>query len=391
MDRRCSGAVVVLWTISACAGAAGVPGQQDTSVFSSTATPSDSTDGEDTDGSTDGSTDGMTSTPSSTADPTDASMTSDPTDADGTDTDAPPPGCGNAIVDPGEDCDLGDANADTGPCKTDCTNQVCGDGFIGPGEGCDDANAVDDDTCSNACVPTSCGDGSINGGGAEQCDDGNGDDGDACPGTCQSAFCGDGFVYAGVETCDTGATTGTCDGDCSAVACGDGFTNAAAGEQCDDGNVDPSDACTAFCLNAFCGDGIVRAGVESCDDGNGNDGDGCSSSCQFEFPDVCEGGNDPGTGSPWVVCAADANSAWVSANSSGNYHPELICQQLGYATVGQWGGTCGNVCGYCEGATSCMATGQQIFDFGAWQGAGNCGADGLGQIMCFTVMWTCVG
>jgi hypothetical protein len=90
------------------------------------------------------------------------------------------------------------------------------------------------------------------------------------------------------------------------------------------------------------------------------------------------------------VCAADATTAWVSANNQGSYHPVLICQQLGYDTVGQWGGTCGNVCGYCEGPTSCDAPGSQFFDSGAWPGFGNCGADGLGELMCLTVMWTCI-
>jgi len=134
-----------------------------------------------------------------------------------------------------------------------------------------------------------------------------------------------------------------------------------------------------------CGDGFLQAGVEQCDDGNGSSGDGCSSTCANEFPNVCDTGNDPGTGAPWVVCAADANSAWISANNSGSYHHVLICQSLGYNGVGQFGGTCGNVCGFCEGATSCAAPGQQVFE-----GSGACGSDGLGELLCFTVMWTCV-
>ena len=63
---------------------------------------------------------------------------------------------------------------------------------------------------------------------------------------------------------------------------------------------------------------------------------------------------------------------------------------VGYSTVGQWGGTCGNVCGFCEGATSCMNTGQMNFNFGNWSGSGNCGSDMLGPIICQTVHWTCV-
>lgn len=57
----------------------------------------------------------------------------------------------------------------------------------------------------------------------------------------------------------------------------------------------------------------------------------------------------------------------------------MLCQDLGYAGVGQIGGTCGNVCGFCQ------ANGQQVFD-----GGGACGQDGLGPLLCVTVHWTCV-
>jgi len=291
------------------------------------------------------------------------------------------------VIDGDEECDLGPDNADTATCKSDCTAQFCGDGFVGPGEGCDDGNPIDGDECSNTCALASCGDGVTQPG--EICDDGNDIDTDECPSACQAATCGDGFVHAGVEECDDAGQSVACDPDCSAASCGDGQQNAVAGEACDDGNGSNDDACPN-CQNAACGDGFVHAGVEQCDDGNGASGDGCSSTCTSEIPNVCDAGNDVGTGAPWVVCAADANWAWVSANTQGNYHPVLICQELGYNTVGEWGGTCGNVCGYCEGPTSCAATGSQYFDSGAWPGFGNCGVDGLGEVMCLTVMWTCV-
>jgi cysteine-rich repeat protein len=44
-------------------------------------------------------------------------------------------------------------------------------------------------------------------------------------------------------------------------SCGDGYLNMAAGEECDDGNNDDTDACRNDCTNAFCGDGVVQ--VES--------------------------------------------------------------------------------------------------------------------------------
>ena len=102
--------------------------------------------------------------------------------------------------------------------------------------------------------------------------------------------------------------------------------------------------------------------------------------------EVCQRGKDIGReSSPWVVCAADERSAWVSADSSGFYHLDLICQELGYAAAGAFGGTCGNVCGYCEGATSCDAPGQRIFD-----GYGDCDVDEWGRRICYTVQWECV-
>jgi cysteine-rich repeat protein len=132
------------------------------------------------------------------------------------------------------------------------------------------------------------------------------------------------------------------------------------------------------------------AGVEECDDGNNVSNDGCTATCEGEFPPVCTEGTDPGTDAPWVVCESNPDFAWISANAEGQFHPVAICESLGYNTVGQYGGTCGNVCGYCQGATSCMAPGNKQFDFGAWNGNGNCGADGLGPIICQTIHWTCV-
>lgn len=66
-------------------------------------------------------------------------------------------------------------------------------------------------------------------------------------------------------------------------ACGDGALNP--GEECDDGNQDPYDACTSECKNAVCGDGYWRMGVggEPCDDGNDVDDDICSNDCKVNY------------------------------------------------------------------------------------------------------------
>jgi cysteine-rich repeat protein len=88
----------------------------------------------------------------------------------------------------------------------------------------------------------------------EGCDDGNLDPADACTAACQLATCGDGILRR-----DLGAGE-------------PGF------EACDDGNDDEEDDCTSECVLLSCGDGVIAAG-EECDDGNREDADGCLNNC----------------------------------------------------------------------------------------------------------------
>ncbi len=106
-------------------------------------------------------------------------------------------------------------------------------------------------------------------------------------------------------------------------------------------------------------------------------------------PEQCDQGVDAHTNSPWVVCEADASEAWISANNGGTYHPEEICKSLGYRTVDMWDGTCGNVCGYCQGPTSCSSHGSKVLNR-TWDGIGNAGADEFGGRIHYTVFWRCV-
>ncbi|NUP12438.1 MAG: DUF4215 domain-containing protein [Polyangiaceae bacterium] len=105
-----------------------------------------------------------------------------------------------------------------------------------------------------------CGDGEVNEEN-EECDDGNNDDGDGC-----SADCLD-------EPAPPDCGDGDLDGD----------------EECDDGNNTNGDGCSAICTEEppppvpCCGDGD-KEGDEECDDGNNDDGDGCSSDCELECP-----------------------------------------------------------------------------------------------------------
>ncbi len=71
--------------------------------------------------------------------------------------------------------------------------------------------------------------------------------------------------------------------------CGDGVTDAANGEECDDGNNDSADNCDRDCSNPVCGNGSMTgpASLEECDDGNTSNGDGCDINCDLE---VCGNG-----------------------------------------------------------------------------------------------------
>lgn len=152
------------------------------------------------------------------------------------------PTCGNGDVDPGEECDDGNATSGDG-CDGECRDETptprCGDGTVDAGEECDDRNTTNGDGCSSTCreepPPASCGDGVRDGG--EECDDGvhNSDTApDACRTDCRTASCGDGVVDGG-ERCDPPgpSCSGTCqvvtvDAAAQLVACQDALVTSAA-------------------------------------------------------------------------------------------------------------------------------------------------------------------
>ena len=246
----------------------------------------------------------------------------------------------------------------TATCRNDCQVRaaLCGDGFMTAPEQCDDANGASGDGCNANCVLETCGDGIVNNGGAEsceppgtatcsdncqarsalcgdgfltapeQCDDANGASGDGCSSSCRLEFCGDGVINdAGAEACEPPGTA-LCNEVCQARTslCGDGFQTPP--EQCEDGNRNNGDGCTANCVAELCGDGVVNndgaeaceppgtatctnecqarialcgdgflASSEQCDDGNALSGDGCSSACTIEVPPACgDGTTNPG-------------------------------------------------------------------------------------------------
>ncbi len=140
------------------------------------------------------------------------------------------PDCGNAVQDPGEECDDGNQSNEDG-CLTNCRLPTCGDGYTWQGhEECDDGNRSNEDDCLNDCTLAACGDGYL-WQGHEECDDGNRISGDGCNADCELEECGDGIVQPG-EDCEPGVTpdrqcttscgsTGTqsCDSGCHWSAC----------------------------------------------------------------------------------------------------------------------------------------------------------------------------
>jgi hypothetical protein len=165
-------------------------------------------------------------------------------------------------------------------------------------------------------IPHYCGDGDTDAQ-QETCDDGppaqgcslnaqgvpqgdcTADNADACLVTCDLNVCGDGIVNPLAEACDDGVNdsvygeVGGCAAGCIAAPyCGDTAINGT--EQCDDGNVNDSDACLSTCQSNACGDGFVRypngSGVgTNCDEGQEN-----SAYCDYDtecgtvcLPEAC--------------------------------------------------------------------------------------------------------
>ncbi|MCA9602705.1 MAG: proprotein convertase P-domain-containing protein [Myxococcales bacterium] len=95
--------------------------------------------------------------------------------------------------------------------------------------------------------------------------------------------CGDGMCSASAgESCKTCAE----DCECAETVCGDALCDLANGETCDGC---PSD-CGSLpqCKVGVCGDGVIASeGKEECDDGNFNSFDGCSALCKVEPMYTC--------------------------------------------------------------------------------------------------------
>src|SRR5262249_5323661 len=78
-----------------------------------------------------------------------------------------------------------------------------------------------------------------------------------CPAACGLCSCGN-------TTCDPGEDSTNCPQDCGGTpTCGNAMVEGS--EQCDDGNTDNCDGCSANCTTESCGDGVVCTGLgEQC-------------------------------------------------------------------------------------------------------------------------------
>ncbi len=267
--------------------------------------------------------------------------------------------CGNAILDPGEQCDYGPSfngigapppaespfcqpgavggqQACSDPCNRECTLNQCGNGLRDPGEECDDGRhctnggAVceedadcpgalvgscqkrEEDNCTNACRNNTCGDliPNLVGGGAanlpiQVCDEG-GTNTASCNFNCTLPICGDAITnFSFNETCDNGpglaagvtTESATCNTNCQIAFCGDGVANATRGEICDDADNIDGDGCAGNCLSAeVCGDGVAnRYNITLVDTSN--------QITTIRPAEVCDGG--PGGN---ATCTADCQS-----------------------------------------------------------------------------------
>lgn len=253
-------------------------------------------------------------------------------------------GCGNGILDSGEECE--DGNMATNDGCINCRLAICGDGFVQANvEQCDVGSAKppghSDAVCdvgtssTKTCRWKYCGNGVLEG--SEQCDDGNNANGDGCTASCVREYCGDGVDNNGTaEECDGGtAGSTTCNIDCTTSSCGDGIVNsqfvpagAPGGEQCDPPSA--MNGCSALCQFERCGNNILDPG-EQCD--------GTATATKPTGHSEATCGTTGATACRWIYCgngvldsgeecdngAANSNSAACTAackvNVCGDGHP----------------------------------------------------------------------
>jgi hypothetical protein len=270
-------------------------------------------------------------------------------------------GCGDGVLQAGEECDDGDGTGGDG-CSATCEIEDCwtcaGEpSLCTPADGapCDDGLFCNGtDSCSGGTCGQHAGDPCAGGPecddacdeGADTCavsagtgctDDGNGCTDDACDGagTCahppNTAPCDDGLFCTGADTCSGGACTGHAGDPCAggpecndvcneaadtcAVAAGTGCTDD--GNGCTDDRCDGAGACTHPNNTAPCDDGLFCTVNDACSGGScqgavrdcSTSGDQCRTGTCDEIGDECTGPAKP----DGTVC--DDGNACTTADS----------------------------------------------------------------------------
>jgi len=327
-------------------------------------------------------------------------------------------------------------------CAAQSGCYFCGDGTLDPGEECDDGNAIDGDGCSSACVSETCGDGIQNNyetdvdcGGAicttgcatgEFCNVGSDCANGCCSGvgvcvalvtpvvTPQADRCGsadgaivvsgiaggaggpytcsfDGFppVVAVAGTCSTGEvlsggqtltlsvsdqigcaltlppiTVPNDNIDCP--SCGDGSVDP--GEQCDDGNTISGDGCSSGCLTETCGDGLLNNYETDADCGGpvcaarcglgqtcSTDSDCANLCCHLGF---CTGLVEPLVSLQPAKCGRTSGLVQMSSIGGGSGGP-YTCHFDGVTSVVAVGGRCSTGAVLSSGQTVALSVSDQ--------------------------------
>jgi CSLREA domain-containing protein len=146
----------------------------------------------------------------------------------------------------GDTCEAADQRGVVRPvggrCDMGAYEGSCGNAFVDPGEECDDGNATDGDGCQHNCALALCGNGTVEGG--EECDDGGTAAGDCCSPTCQLEPAGAACTSDGNDcTDDVCNAAGVCLHPANTAPCSDG-------DPCTLGDVCVSGTCTP---QATCG------------------------------------------------------------------------------------------------------------------------------------------
>jgi cysteine-rich repeat protein len=274
----------------------------------------------------------------------------------------------------GSDCTTGSGAA--GVCRGGmCAVVGCGNGAVDPGEECDDGNASNADACLNSCRDAACGDGFV-WSGREACEVG------------ESRVCATSCGTAGDEDCDGAcAWSGVCtppaelcngiDDDCD-LACDNGFP-------CCAGTIGP---CATSCgssgsraCSAMCGPGACIPPAETC---NGRDDD-----CDL----VCDNG--------FGCCAGAAVACSTSCGTAGTRSCSAACAPTGSccAPTDVCGNSCDDDCDtvvddgcsgcpLCPGAVAVVLPGNRYtgtLTAGAGTTSGSCGGSGAEAVFAFTL------